>query len=708
MELLVNDRGILLSVNGCQQLVSAASKRWVLKKKFGEMLLANFSEQGIKIRLRPLFPALAERQEEGFSWHADSAVYIVQNKQPGAITITVTGNTSTHTSSVVHGAISDAVVVGRKHSNYTVNSSTGIVQQLSSGDSSFFDIVYHQKGQDNYKKDTIINLLTIQTQLSALPRPAINWERLNQAIYASYWSDSLRNKDGGPDEKKLAVYLAANDKKYHDSVYLLQKLDLLLGAKDLSPYQALVRTVPSHYLHSYAHIFNKLENVYRTDAGSALELILMLHRLHRLDAWFHNGFAQQFMQHEPADSAAAIKEWKARHVGTEEINRILKREEQGHKTAMHLLSLLAQQPDSTLQATVHPLQLWVQAQQAGGNRQQLQQLAERFYQPSVQQRWLGRSARYAMLVSNLLDSAGMPDMATALLDTTITCLAADQHNSGIAEQMRLYMDTRQTLLAQRQLLGHAYYLRYKHTLPYNRQQALQYLTKAAEQAPQGPDENPYVSFYDRTLLGSKADYREELAKEVAASGDPEETLQLLSRMVVFNPMRIKEVKEYFTQHFPGRSFADYFDHTITQSWPAAPGFELNDLKGNKVRLSDFKGKWLLLDFWGTWCRPCREDMPNVDKLAASIAAGNPANSALLSIACNDTDEAVAYFMSSQKYHVPVAMSDGRIPADYAVLGYPSKILVTPGGKMLHIAFSADYTTVLNTYQGIVAGGDAGK
>src|SRR5262245_30176561 len=47
---------------------------------------------------------------------------------------------------------------------------------------------------------------------------------------------------------------------------------------------------------------------------------------------------------------------------------------------------------------------------------------------------------------------------------------------------------------------------------------------------------------------------------------------------------------------------------------SAPAFELKDLKGRTVRLNDYRGKVLLLNFWATWCAPCRAEMPDLLKM----------------------------------------------------------------------------------------------
>jgi peroxiredoxin len=57
-----------------------------------------------------------------------------------------------------------------------------------------------------------------------------------------------------------------------------------------------------------------------------------------------------------------------------------------------------------------------------------------------------------------------------------------------------------------------------------------------------------------------------------------------------------------------------------KSWKggAAPGLELEDLEGKLHRLSDYRGKVVLLNFWATWCEPCREEMPSMEALRSRM------------------------------------------------------------------------------------------
>ena len=59
---------------------------------------------------------------------------------------------------------------------------------------------------------------------------------------------------------------------------------------------------------------------------------------------------------------------------------------------------------------------------------------------------------------------------------------------------------------------------------------------------------------------------------------------------------------------------------LVQTGKAAPDFIAHDLSGKEVRLSTLKGKGIVLNFWGTWCTPCQEEMPALEQMSKEMAA----------------------------------------------------------------------------------------
>ena len=123
----------------------------------------------------------------------------------------------------------------------------------------------------------------------------------------------------------------------------------------------------------------------------------------------------------------------------------------------------------------------------------------------------------------------------------------------------------------------------------------------------------------------------------------------------------------------------------------APDFELTDLSGNKVQLSALKGKTVILDFWATWCGPCKMSFPGMQK--AIDKYGNEKNVEFLFVNTWETGEdrnkIVSEFIEKNNYDFHVIMdnpveegsSDFNVVSDYGVNGIPTKIIIGPDGKI---------------------------
>jgi peroxiredoxin len=111
-----------------------------------------------------------------------------------------------------------------------------------------------------------------------------------------------------------------------------------------------------------------------------------------------------------------------------------------------------------------------------------------------------------------------------------------------------------------------------------------------------------------------------------------------------------------------------------------PDFSLQDLNGKKVELTQFKGKVVFLNFWATWCGPCKEEMPGLEFLHGYF---KERNFVLLTISVDyEGIRPVQEFMSKQKYTFPVLLDPKGETLDlFEVKGIPTTFLIDKKGKM---------------------------
>lgn len=108
----------------------------------------------------------------------------------------------------------------------------------------------------------------------------------------------------------------------------------------------------------------------------------------------------------------------------------------------------------------------------------------------------------------------------------------------------------------------------------------------------------------------------------------------------------------------------------------APDFELVNLAGNQVRLSEIKGKSVLLNFWATWCLPCRSEMPVLNDRYLR----NKKHLEVLAINFDEPQEIVQAFVSELGISFPVLLDPGGVVQDlYRVRGYPTSYLIDQDG-----------------------------
>jgi peroxiredoxin len=117
-----------------------------------------------------------------------------------------------------------------------------------------------------------------------------------------------------------------------------------------------------------------------------------------------------------------------------------------------------------------------------------------------------------------------------------------------------------------------------------------------------------------------------------------------------------------------------------QEGAAAPDFTLQDLSGKQVQLSSLKGKVVLVNFWATWCPPCREEIPSMVKLN-QVMQGK--NFQMLAISVDEGGkQAVQEFFRQNGLSLPALFdTDGSVSRRYGTTGVPETFIVDGKGMI---------------------------
>ncbi len=121
--------------------------------------------------------------------------------------------------------------------------------------------------------------------------------------------------------------------------------------------------------------------------------------------------------------------------------------------------------------------------------------------------------------------------------------------------------------------------------------------------------------------------------------------------------------------------------------PAAPDFTLPDLDGKDVRFSDHKGKVVLVNFWATWCPPCREEIPSMERAWAKLKEGRVA---MLAVHVGGDSDKIWSFLTEFNVTFPVLIDKSSgvskawqtvgLPTTYVADGQGRKALRAIGGR----------------------------
>ncbi len=136
----------------------------------------------------------------------------------------------------------------------------------------------------------------------------------------------------------------------------------------------------------------------------------------------------------------------------------------------------------------------------------------------------------------------------------------------------------------------------------------------------------------------------------------------------------------------GNSLAAKQSLTPVAGKPPAPAFSLKDMDGETHRLSDFRGKAVIVNFWATWCPPCRAELPSMNR-----AWTNLKNDDVVMIAINvgEDEDTIFSFMGDYPIDFLTLMDqDSRVIGNWPVKGLPTTFVVDPQGQLIYRAIGS--------------------
>lgn len=363
-------------------------------------------------------------------------------------------------------------------------------------------------------------------------------------------------------------------------------------------------------------------------------------------------------------------------------------------------SLLAKLETSTpvIKVIIAPIVQWVRIRKET-NSAKLQAYVNQYIsylagKPEV----LGnRVERYALLIHQDLETkqVGKP-VKDALWQATTERIA---HNVS-----QTYYDPNK--LTGEQLIHRAYY---RYLMAYVNAQNAQVALKLdqrdkaielyAAAVQDGPDEidgqNNSGYFFESLMLFNQeepvTDFLAPYADQLIAKGDTNAALKTLADLAFTNHAKIPGLKAYH-QKVMGKkqTFSEFWTGAINDKYKLAEPFSVTTLSGQAFTSDQYKGRWILLDFWGTWCKPCVAEMPELQHFYTDLTKNNRTDLTILALACHDVEQKVNDFMAKNKYGFAVAMGNEILIKQFRVGGYPTKVLITPEGRRIRIDFSQNW------------------
>lgn len=120
--------------------------------------------------------------------------------------------------------------------------------------------------------------------------------------------------------------------------------------------------------------------------------------------------------------------------------------------------------------------------------------------------------------------------------------------------------------------------------------------------------------------------------------------------------------------------------------PLAPDFVLKDVDGKSHKLSDYRGKVVMINFWASWCPPCRFELPSMERAYNKLKQHGVE---FLAINLGEDADTIFTFTADYPVSFPLLMDiDSSVSDKYPVIGLPTSYFVSPEGRLIYRAIGS--------------------
>ena len=368
-------------------------------------------------------------------------------------------------------------------------------------------------------------------------------------------------------------------------------------------------------------------------------------------------------------------------------------EDDSNHYGLTYLELLLKKENQEINEIIAPIYLWSKAivakeeQELTSIKQELKNLQK------DSSNYESKLERYSLLMLNELDSKNATDNEYQV-EIIIKNISSLKTYPNI---IQIVTDRKES----EKRAWHRYLIAYSYDYLYsNVSNKEEYLKEASDYSPDLNDRlNKSAFFYDAALLTGNArqiGFKSKYQKYLVDNNRKSEALDLLSEITFGEPSdyNLNSLKELHKITQNDKTFNIYWESYIHNKGKTAPQIKIQFEK-EMLDLTKKTESWIYIDVWGTWCSPCRKELPELQSLYSENQQVK--NSKLKIYTFSFGSQNLSDFMTENNYTFPVSEIDKQTNDLFEVSGYPTKILISPEGNFIKIPSGVDWKTYIKNY-----------